>query len=276
MDFSFSSLSKWWAEDGVYFMAVVVLAVIVIFTIYRLIVVTRKRMFDREPDYQEALAGDYEGLDQAFYAKNGLYAAGLGMFPVVDYVDRSAPQDMALHRTPFRVLVSPAGDVVLSIHHRRLRGSDGLLTAFSGQQRDFKGIELETAFDNGEYLITTNAEDTYDFEGTEWLNRAVISNDSKLSLLVAWHRVRLGAYLIAHPEVKTLEIKLASDVFNYKRVMLERVADVLRKRSWRITKCEIQREREKVKPLVILSTMLNGQSASFISEECAEEVSVAE
>ncbi|GAA5495892.1 hypothetical protein Rhal01_02073 [Rubritalea halochordaticola] len=243
-------------------LAVLAASVILKFAAKRVGAGTRRKLFSQDFDFQEARLLDYPKLDRKYYARRLEEAEALGMWHVTDFTNMAAPAGAGIRETLVRVMASPQGEVTVFVYDSRSLGTMGVMgESLSGGRRK-RSTHVQTAFDNGECLVTTDAKVLL-IEGMEWQNVQLVAEGASLEHLIGWHRVRLKEYLAKHPGVRVLPVSNVGEFYEREKSLWARKAEIWQAKDWKLKKADLKQWDEGEKRLIISEDMLAGQPAGF-------------
>jgi len=115
--------------------------------------------YKSEHHYASVDLSDFSHVDKRFYQKESEQFTKHQFIHVEDCEDLtiSNAQDRTLKRVPIRVMVSQDGTVMVGIYHPKIRSIFLRILLFIIRQRLGKIIDLETEFEDGSFVVTSNA-----------------------------------------------------------------------------------------------------------------------
>lgn len=113
--------------------------------------------FKEKHDYINTSLDAYSQLDRKFYEETTRALQAQGFTWVGDVEDTTATKANSSYRTCLRLFVGGGGQIQGAVYHIKIRGWVRALQWFGLIPRRIKVIELETEFQNGVFVGTTNA-----------------------------------------------------------------------------------------------------------------------
>ena len=189
-----------------------------------------------EHEFATVDARQFKQLDLAFYQQSQLLLETHGYRFLADREDLTFRRSSGL-RIPLRVMVSGDGVTAAGIYHVRQRWYWRCLGL-----KDLKGLDLESKFSNGEWIITSNAQAAGALDQPLGVDAIHLSTDTCFETLLESHGKRVESFLKRHPGVGPLRMETLDDVHRMQAELLKVKAE--HRRQTGLTKIELQRISE--------------------------------
>jgi len=145
-------------------------------------------------EYREVDATTFRHLNLRWYAATQRRLEGMGFKLLTDVEDAALKQGLTDPRTFLRLLVRQGGEVMAACYHPKPRWLLRLL-AFVTRVRLRKVVELETEFDDGVFICTTDSSLADEFELPAEIDLEMMPGSPTLEALLARHDERVETYL---------------------------------------------------------------------------------
>ena len=157
-------------------------------------------------EYVRVSIDDFAHLDASFYERTAAALEAEGFSRVADIADMTITRAGGILMPMMaRVLVGDGGRVTAALYHARVTGS-----AAQGEGNHHV-VDLETAFDDGTYVNTSNAPSAGKLESPPTIHDDFVPGTEPLALLQR-HRMRVSDYLRTRPGVDVRTVATLEDV----------------------------------------------------------------
>lgn len=159
-------------------------------------------------EYAAVDANDFKHLDLAFYDNGWRYLEQLGYTYLGDQENLTARSSLAA-RTFLRIMTSQDGTIMAAMYHFKPKM---VLRAMS--IKESKILDLETWFNNGCFVTTSNAENAGKLTSPPSIDAQFLPSETPMETIVQFHNQRVQSYLASNAGVQAYGIRTLEDVMN--------------------------------------------------------------
>jgi Protein of unknown function (DUF3592) len=189
-----------------------------------------KPMMETRHEYAIVNAADFPNLDLAFYDQTQKFLEGHGFTWLGDKENITLRKSAGLNIF-IRVMVSQDKTIMAGIYHFKRKGLTGT--------KEARVLDLESWFNNGHFLTTSNAEQAGHFNSPPTIDACHLPNNTPQDQILQTHLNRFQAFVSRHPGVQPYGLATMEDTQNAQDE-LQRIKAEFRSRAG-LSKAELER-----------------------------------
>jgi hypothetical protein len=189
--------------------------------------------------FRKASLAEFPKLSKAFYEDTLRFLKSNGFKHLADMEDTTVSTVYPHNETIIRVLCSEDGTSIGACYQVRVTGLMGIIAFFLRMPRNIKTVEFESEFDNGMFIVTTNAEkDQMDAE--PGIVRTVLPEKSAPKAILDAHDAALAEFRALYPDASPVRCTSYNDLLSM-QVRLQELKSAYRQEIGYVTEQELVR-----------------------------------